>query len=129
MPNTRVFISFDFDHDAVLRDFLVGQSRHEDSPFEIADWSVKEAFTGDWKKKVRDRISRSHQVIVICGKHTNTATGVSAELEIARELGKPYFLLAGYKDGNNVKPKAALASDKMYRWTWDNLKALIRGAR
>jgi hypothetical protein len=52
----RIFTSFDYDHDESLRNLLVGQSRHGDSPFEICDWSVKEQFTGDWKKKVRDRI-------------------------------------------------------------------------
>jgi hypothetical protein len=38
----RVFTSFDFDHDESLRNLLVGQARNPDSPFEIADWSVKE---------------------------------------------------------------------------------------
>lgn len=41
----------------------------------------------------------------------------------------PYFLLAGRADGGNKKPKAALSTDKMYEWTWDNLKNLIGGAR
>ncbi len=48
----RIFTSFDYDHDAFLRTALVGQSKHEDTPFEICDWSVKEPFTGDWKKKL-----------------------------------------------------------------------------
>lgn len=57
----------------------------------------------------------------------NTATGVDHEIEMARELGKPYFLLALYDPGSN-KPKAA-ASDKLYKWTWDNLEKLIHGNR
>ncbi len=129
MAKTRVFTSFDFDHDEDLRNLLVGQSKNPDSPFELADWSVKEPMTGDWKKKVRERIRRTEQMIVICGEHTDTATGVSAELNIAQEENLPYFLLAGRKDKNNKKPKAAKSSDKMYKWTWDNLKALIGGAR
>jgi len=68
-------------------------------------------------------------VIVICGKHTDTATGVNAEIRIARDEEKPYFLLAGRADGGNKKPTAALDSDKMYKWTWDNLKSLIAGNR
>ncbi len=52
MALQRVFTSFDFDHVEDLRNLLVGQARHEDTPFELADWSVKEAMTGDWKKKV-----------------------------------------------------------------------------
>ena len=42
---------------------------------------------------------------------------------------KPYFLLAGRAGGGNKKPTAALDTDKMYSWTWDNLKTLIAGGR
>lgn len=125
----RIFTSFDFDHDESLRNLLVGQSRHEDSPFEICDWSVKEPFTGDWKKKVRERIRKCQQMIVICGEHTHTATGVSAELEIAQDEKLPYFLLWGYSDKTCYKPLSAKETDKIYKWTWDNLKALIKGDR
>ena len=123
-----VFISFDYDHDDDLKMLLVGQAKNEDSPFFIEDWSIKEA-SSDWKDKARTRIKRVDQVIVICGKHTDTATGVNAEIEIARDETKPYFLLAGRADGGNKKPTAALGTDKMYNWTWDNLKKLIAGGR
>ena len=125
---TRAFISFDYDHDARLKDLLVGQSKYSDSPFEIADWSIKTASSG-WKADARRRIKASGLVIVLCGKHTNTAEGVATELQIAQEEGIPYFLLAGYKEGGNKKPTSALDTDKMYKWTWDNLKSLIGGAR
>jgi hypothetical protein len=126
---TRVFTAFDYDHDEFLRTALVGQSRHEDTPFEICDWSVKEPFTGDWEKKVRARIKKCGQMIVICGEHTHTATGVATELKIAQEEALPYFLLWGYADKTCYKPTSAKATDKIYKWTWDNLKALIKGDR
>ncbi|MFZ2651819.1 MAG: hypothetical protein WA210_17115 [Burkholderiaceae bacterium] len=129
MAKPRVFISFDFDHDEDLRNLLVGQSKNPDSPFELADWSVKEPMTGDWKTKVRLRIRRVDQVIAICGLNTGAATGVSAELSIAREEGKPYFLLWGRASGTCIKPQSALVSDKIYKWTWDNLRALVGGSR
>lgn len=129
MAKSKVFTSFDFDHDEDLRNLFVGQSKHEDSPFELADWSLKEAFTGDWKEKVRARIRRVDQVAIICGEHTETATGVNAELKIAREEKKPYFLLKGRANKICCKPTAASSTDKMYTWTWDNLKKLIGGAR
>jgi MTH538 TIR-like domain (DUF1863) len=129
MAAKRIFISFDFDNDDDLRTLLAGQAKNPGSPFEIADWSVKEAFTGDWKTKVRDRIKRVDQVAVICGHHTDKASGVSAEILIARDEDKPYFLLAGRASGTNKKPGTALAADKMYDWTWENLKTLIAGGR
>ncbi len=125
----RAFISFDYDHDSDLKTMLVGQARHADSPFDIADWSVKEHQTGDWKGKVRQRIRAVDVVIVLCGNYTDTAAGVSAEMRIARAEGKPYFLLGGRRNGRIKKPVAARAGDKVYRWTWDNLKLLIHGRR
>ena len=125
----RVFTSFDFDHDENLKTLLVGQARSPDSPFNLADHSVREPMVGDWKAKVRTRIKRVDQVIVLCGTHTDSAAGVSVELRIAREEGIPYFLLKGHPDKVCKRPKAAKASDKMYPWTWANLKRLIGGAR
>ena len=129
MALKRAFISFDFDHDDDLRNLLVGQAKHPDSPFEIKDRSLKEPLTGDWKEKVRQRMDNVDLVIVICGEYTHTAAGVAAELTIARDAKKPYFLLWGHGDESCTKPKTALDSDKIYKWTWDNLKALIGGAR
>ena len=129
MPTKRAFISFDFDHDEDLRNLLAGQAKHPDSPFEIKDRSLKEPLTGDWKEKVKRRMDNIDVVIVICGETTRAATGVAAELTIAREAMKSYFLLRGRKDKTCTKPTSALATDKIYDWTWDNLKALIGGAR
>jgi hypothetical protein len=108
---------------------LVGQAKHPDTPFELADWSIKEPLTGNWRAKARTRIRGVDVVIVLCGLHTDTATGVSAELSIAQEENIPYFLLNGYSGANGVKPRAARLTDKVYKWTWDNLKALIAGSR
>ncbi len=129
MAKARVFTSFDFDHDEDLRNLLVGQSKNPDSPFEMADWSVKEPMTGNWKEKVRRRIRSVDQVIVMSGEHTDTASGVSVELSIAQDEGKPYFLLHGRKDKTCRKPTSAKATDKIYNWTWPNLKTLIGGGR
>ena len=81
MAKKRIFISFDYDHDSNLKTLLVDQAKNQDSLFEIADWSVKQELAGDWKEKVRSRIKRVDQVIVICGEHTDTASGVNIELK------------------------------------------------
>lgn len=129
MAKQRAFISFDYDHDEGAKNMLAGQAKHPDSPFDFTDASVKEHLIGDWKEKVRRRMANVDIVIVLCGEWTHTAKGVSEELTIARERGKPYFLLAAYGEKNCSKPTAALESDKVYKWTWDNLKALVGGAR
>jgi hypothetical protein len=130
MANPRAFIAFDYDHDEFLRTALVGQSKHPDTDFDIADWSVKEPFAErDWEKKVRTRIRQTNLVIVICGEHTHTATGVATELKIAREEKVPYFLLWGYSGKTCYKPTTALDTDKIYKWEWEILKKLVRGER
>src|SRR5436190_23249067 len=112
----RAFISFDYDHDEDLRVMLAGQAKHSDTPFEIKDRSLKEPLTGDWKAKVRRRMDNIDVVIFICGEWTHTASGVAAELTIAREANKPYFLLWGRSEKTCVKPNSALAADKIYKW-------------
>jgi hypothetical protein len=125
----RVFISFDYDHDSDTKEMLAGQSKHPDSPFEFVDASVKEHLSGDWKDKVRRRMQNIDVVIVLCGEHTHKASGVAAELAIAQEEKVSYFLLWAYADRKCTKPTTAKDTDKIYRWTWDNLKSLLAGNR
>jgi len=129
MAKKRVFISFDVDHDEGTKIMLAGQAKLQDSPFDFIDASIKEPLTGDWKEKVRRRMANIDLVIVLCGEYTHTASGVSAEVTIAQEKNMPYFLLAAYSDKSCTKPTSAKAEDKLYKWTWDNLKALIGGSR
>ncbi|WP_417247307.1 TIR domain-containing protein [Celeribacter sp.] len=125
----RAFISFDYDNDSTVKMYLAGQAKNPDSPFEFKDNSVSAHLTGDWEQKVRRRMDNIDVVIVLCGTQTHTAKGVAAELKIAKELGKKYFLLAAYPEKACTKPTTAAADDKVYKWTWPNLKLLIAGNR
>lgn len=129
MARQKVFVSFDFDNDLTIKMFLVNQSKLEDTPFDIWDSSVKEHMDGDWVAKVKAKIRNVDIVCVLCGDKTHTAKGVAIELQIAKDMGKPYFLLKGYKERTCTKPTTANTADKMYDWTWDNLKTLIHGGR
>jgi len=129
MAKKRVFISFDVDHDEGTKAMLAGQAKLQDSPFDFTDASVKEPLSGDWKEKVKRRMNNIDLVIVLCGEYTHKASGVTAEVTIAQEKKVPYFLLAAYSDKSCTKPTSAKTEDKLYKWTWDNLKALIGGAR
>src|SRR3989344_8814559 len=118
MAKTRVFISFDYDHDLDIKTMLAGQAKLPDSPFDFTDASVQDHLTGDWKEKVKQRIKNADQVCVLCGEYTNIATGVNAEVKIAQDLGKPYFLLWGRSDKTCVAPQSSKGTDKIYKWTW-----------
>ena len=125
----RIFISFDIDHDEGTKTMLALQAKLDDSPFDFIDASVKEHLTGDWKEKVRRRMDNIDVVIVLCGENTHKASGVAAELTIAQEKNKSYFLLKAYADKTCTKPTSAKSSDNVYNWTWPNLKTLIGGGR
>lgn len=129
MTRQKMFVSFDFDNDETLKMLFVNQSKHGDAPFDIWDSSLKQHITGDWKAKVKEKIRAVDVVCILCSTTTNTARGVAIELQIAKDLLKPYFLLQGYKDKACTKPTSASAADKMYDWTWENLKTLIHGSR
>ena len=120
------FISFDYDNDKDIYRSLLEHSEDPRLSFNIKNWSVKEPITEKWKEEVRDRIRRVDLVIVLCGKHTDTAAGVAAELTIAREERTPYFLLQGRKQRNICKkPRGALKSDEIHKWEQRNLKKLV----
>lgn len=125
----RVFISFDYDHDSDIKGSLVGQAKLPDSPFAIVDMSIKEAIASNWKDNARRRIKGCDCVIVLCGYYTNFAKGVAAELTITQEEDIPYFLLCGRTSGCVQKPTSAKKEDKIYEWTWKNIKLLLDGNR
>lgn len=124
MAKKKVFISFDFDNDKALKDFIVGQAKHDDSPFEVADHSLKEAAPEkDWLDKARAAISRAEVVIVMLGPNTKTASGVLKEVAVANELQKSKFQIIGYTEGSSEW--AVPGAGRTYAWSWDNLKKLL----
>lgn len=120
---TRVFVSFDFDCDRALKEFLVGQSYLPQSPFEIVDHSLKEAAPmREWESRAREGIDRCDVMIVIVGIHTHRAPGVLKEVQMARAANKPVVQLIGYRNERLTRvPKAG----RLYAWTWDNLQRLL----
>lgn len=112
MSDVRVFVSFDLDHDDDLKDRLVDESRRPASGFEI---SARSEATGS--ERVRGRIVAADEMIVICGRHTDGSAQVSAEMRIAQEEQKPYFLLWGRREVMCTRPAGARPGDAMYSWT------------
>lgn len=123
MAKKRAFISFDFDNDRALKEFIIGQAKLADSPFEVIDTSLKEAAPmKTWEDKARVAIKRSDIVIVMVGPSTHRAPGVLKEVQMAREEGVKIVQVIGYKDGNYT---AVPNAGRLYAWNWDNLKALL----
>lgn len=123
MARKRVFVSFDFDNDKVLKDFIIGQARLPDSPFEVIDTSLKEAAPmKTWEDKARQAIRRSDLVLVMVGSQTYRAPGVLKEVQMARGEGIPIVQMIGYGEGTYTPvPNAG----RLYAWNWENLKKLL----
>jgi len=119
----KVFVSFDFDNDKKLKDFIIGQSRIADSPFEVIDNSLKEAAPEkNWEAKANAAIKRSDIVVVMVGPQTYRAHGVLKEIKMARAANKHIVQVIGYKDGEYTAVEGA---GRLYRWNWENLKKLL----
>ena len=124
MAKTKVFISFDFDNDKVLKDFIIGQAKNSDSPFEVSDHSLKEAAPeADWLDRASRAIGRADVFIIMLGSGTRRASGVLKELNIAIEKETPKFQIIGYTDGSS--DWAVPGGGRTYSWNWDNLKKLL----
>jgi hypothetical protein len=124
VPKKKVFVSFDFDNDKILKEFLIGQAKLEDSPFEISDYSLKEAAPEkDWLDKATAAINRSDIFIVMLGPKTKTASGVLKEVNVASRLNKSRFQIIGYKDGS--ADWAVPNGGRTYSWDWESLKKLL----
>jgi hypothetical protein len=126
MPSStrkKVFISFDFDNDKSLKDFFIGQCKLEQSPFEVMDYSLKEASKEkEWEEKARKKIERADLVIVLLGAQTYKSPGVLKEIAIAKALKKKIIQLIGYKD---IKYHRIKGAGYLYKWKWENLKKVL----
>jgi hypothetical protein len=124
MPKKKVFVSFDFDNDKTLKEFIIGQAKLPDSPFEVIDGSLREAAPEpQWVARARQRIARADVFIVMLGPKTARAPGVLKEVRIAKQLGKPKFQIVGYRDG--TERWAVPGGGRTYRWSWPTLKRLL----
>lgn len=122
MRKTPVYVSFDYDNDARLKDFIIGQSRLVDSPFSVIDHSIKKAVLGDWVADAERRIMRSEVVLVLVGNYSYRAQGVLIEVALARKHRKKIVQVIGYRDSS---PKPVKDAGRLYRWNWENLKKIL----
>jgi hypothetical protein len=124
MAKTRVFVSYDYDNDKTLKEFIIGQAALGDSPFEVQDHSLKEAAPEkEWEATARTAISRCDKFIVMLGPKTVDAPGVLKEVAMALELGKTRFQVIGYRNGSS--DWAVPGGGRTYNWDWENLKKLL----
>ena len=120
----KVFVSFDFDNDSAIKNFITGQAKLPTSPFWCADWSMKEAAPQPlWEDAAEKRIKQCDIVLIMLGKETHKAHGVLKEVAFARKYSKPMAQIIAYS--NLINPTPVANAGRLYRWSWDNLKTLL----
>lgn len=124
----KVFISFDYD-DLDVKQGLVAQAKMANAPFEFSDHSIKERVAEAWVAEARQLIGEANYVFVICGEQTHQSKGAETELQITKEMKKPYALLRGTRKNTPTRPKSASPTEPMYAATWPTVAALLRGER
>ncbi len=120
----KVFVSFDFDNDKEIKNFVMGQAKLPTSPFSGADWSMKEAAPQrNWEEVAERRIKQCDIVLVMVGRYTHKASGVLKEVQMARKHNVPIAQIIAYK--NLINPTPVPNAGRLYRWNWDTLKQLL----
>lgn len=119
----RIFVSFAIE-DAYARDFLRGQARNRQSPFDFVDMSLKEPFDTNWKTQCRSKIKGSSGVIALLSPHTMRATGARWEMWCAIDEGKPILGIHVSKDKKGPIPPE-LQGKRVVEWSWDAIASFI----
>lgn len=126
MANPRAFISFDFDNNAGEKMYFIGQSVNSRTPFNIEDWSSKEALAQSrWQQIIEDKMKKCNMMIVLVGKNMSTAIGVNKEIDMAIKNNVPFFgvYVAG-ANSSSILP-VGLARNRVIPWTWDGIASAI----
>lgn len=121
----RIFISFAIE-DENLRDFLRGQSRNTNSPFEFVDMSVKQPWDSQWKTKCRTRIRGCDGMISIITRNTKKADGQIWEMNCAIDEGIPLLAIYGNKDHIGATIPNECGYLPVVDWNWEKITAWIK---
>ncbi len=117
MAKTKVFLSYDYEHDSDMKNNLIAESKKPDSPFSINDLSLR-GKVSDWQQKARAAMDRCDVFVVLLGDNTHQASGVLREVKMARQIGKRGFQLR--VQGHSPKP--LVGAGEVVAWKWKNLK-------
>lgn len=126
MAEPRAFISFDVDNNSTHKLLFVGQASHSKTPFSQEDWSAKEPMAqSQWEAICKNKINRTHMLIVLVGRHMATATGVVKEIAMAKAQNVPSFGV--YVDGADTTSALpdGLARNRVIGWKWEDIANAI----
>jgi hypothetical protein len=127
MGDPRAFVSFDFDHDEASRNLFAGQAKEDSpTPFTVQDWSSRsELPQATWEVEMKNRISATNMCVVLVGRYMSSATGVAAEISMAKEKDVPVFGVYVDGAGSQTTLPSGLARNRAVGWEWDKIAAMV----
>lgn len=126
MANPRAFISFDFDHNELEKQFFIGQSKNARTPFSIEDWSAKSAMPqNQWERIVNEKINKCNMVIVLVGRQMASSIGVKKEIQMAKDNNIPVFGIYVDKANTLSALPLGLPRSRVIAWEWDSISRKI----
>jgi hypothetical protein len=120
----RIFVSFAVE-DKWARDYLVGQAKNDNSPFEFVDMSVKEPWDDSWKTRCRTRVKGCDGMIAMVSKNTTNASGQLWEIKCAKDEEVPIRGVYCTQDNRPATLPAELGGVRVVTWSWPNIKTFI----
>lgn len=126
MANPRAFVSFDFDHNELEKQFFIGQSKNSRTPFSIEDWSAKSAMPqNQWERIVNEKINKCNMVIVLVGRQMASSIGVKKEIQMAKDNNVPVFGIYVDKANTLSVLPLGLPRNSVIAWEWDGISKKI----
>ena len=79
-----------------------------------------------WETLVKEKINKCNMLIVLVGKTMASASGVSKEIEMAKDQNIPTFgiYVVGANTSSNL-PKD-LPKNRTIVWSWDDIAAAVK---
>lgn len=118
MKKKRVYVVFDRGDQAVQQS-LLAQARSYDCPFTTVEHGLGGAAAP------RNLMAECECVLVLCSEATSSCEQTAQALQLADELGKPYFLLRAAYRSTPTKPRNARPTDRIWAFRWPHVSALI----
>lgn len=120
----RVFIAFAIE-DVWARDYLVGQMRNSNSPFQWVDMSVKQPWDTDWRNRCRTRIKGCDGLIAMVSRNTAAANGQLFEVRTAREERVPLMGVYTTQENRPYSLPSEFQGVRVVDWTWASISGFL----
>ncbi|MFQ5737219.1 MAG: TIR domain-containing protein [Thermodesulfobacteriota bacterium] len=127
MSHAKVYLSYDYVHDGEEKALFAAKGHDCLTPFSVQGSSEKPSGPDDagWLQEVREKIEKSHMLIVLVGQHMDNVPWVEKEVAIGHELDLPVFGVYVGGAGPGAALPEGLDRKVTIRLEWDDVANVI----